>query len=120
MKQIALLALACVSAFGASNVTAQEVTYVEDCSQGLLMNRTRDNWFITAQGGASFMNSNFDTEAKFKNRIGASAGLFVGKWFTPVFGFRIGASGMILKGATTATATTPATATSRSSRRTRY
>lgn len=101
MKKIALFALACASIFGASDVNAQEVTYVEDCSQGLLINRMKDNWFITAQGGVGFLNSNYDTEADFEDRLGASAGIFVGKWFTPVFGFRMGASAMIARGATT-------------------
>jgi len=101
MKQIALFALACASLFGALQVNAQEVTYVEDCSQGLLINRMQDNWFITAQGGANWFHSNYDTEAAMKNRIGASVGIFVGKWFTPVWGFRLGASAHILRGATT-------------------
>ena len=40
MKKIVLLALASLAIGTAS---AQEVTYVEDCSQGLLMNRAKDN-----------------------------------------------------------------------------
>ena len=92
MKKIALLALACASLFGSANAVAQEVTYVEDCSQGLLINRMQDNWFITLQGGPGFLNSNYDTEAALKNRIGAQIGIYGGKWFTPVFGFRLGAS----------------------------
>lgn len=101
MKKVAFLALACAALFGASNVNAQEVSYVEDCSQGLLINPMKSNWFITAEGGANVLFSNHDTEAKFRQRIGASANIFVGKWFTPVWGFRFGVSGMIPKGATT-------------------
>lgn len=100
MKKIALLSLACAALMGSANANAQEVTYVEDCSQGILMNKFKDNWFITLQGGGSFLNSNYDTEAKFQNRIGGAAGLFVGKWFSPVIGLRAGASWMLLKGAT--------------------
>lgn len=103
MKKIALLALACASLFGSANAVAQEVTYVEDCSQGLLTNRMQDNWFLTLQGGPGFLNSNYDTEAALKNRIGAQIGIYGGKWFTPVFGFRLGASALIARGATTET-----------------
>lgn len=104
MKKIAILALACASVFGgASSAKAQEVTYVEDCSQGLLINPMKSNWFITAQGGGNVLFSNHDIHADFKNRVGASANIFLGKWFTPVWGFRLGGSGMILRGATTQT-----------------
>ncbi len=102
MKKIALLSLACASLLSAAPATAQEVTYVEDCSQGILINKMKDNWFITLQGGGNFMFSNHDREAKTKNRFGGTAGLFVGKWFTPVIGLRAGASWNYLKGATTA------------------
>lgn len=100
MKKIALLAFVAASIFGVSNTKADEVTYVEDCSQGLLINRMQDNWFITAEGGANTFFSNHDRMAKFRQRIGASANLYVGKWFTPVWGFRFGVSGIIARGAT--------------------
>lgn len=102
MKKIALLAFAAASIFGLSNAQAQEVTYVEDCSQGLLINRMQDNWFITAEGGANVFFSNHDRAADFGQRIGASANIYVGKWFTPVWGFRFGVSGQIARGATNA------------------
>lgn len=102
MKKIALLALAAASVFGVSNVKAQEVTYVEDCGQGLLINRMQDNWFITAEGGANVFFSNHDRAAKFGQRIGASANIYAGKWFTPVWGFRFGVSAQIARGATNA------------------
>lgn len=101
MKKLVLLVTAFTGLWGVANTHAQEVTYVEDCSQGLLINRMQDNWFITLQGGPGFLNSNYDTEATFKDRIGAQIGVFGGKWFTPVFGFRLGASAMIARGATT-------------------
>ncbi|MCM1006008.1 MAG: hypothetical protein NC402_06915 [Prevotella sp.] len=101
MKKAALLALACASLFATSQATAQEVTYVEDCSQGLLINPMKSNWFITAQGGANTLFTNHDTEASWGQRIGASANIYFGKWFTPVWGFRFGVSGNINRGATT-------------------
>ena len=102
MKKIVSLFLAAGAVFGAATATAQEVTYVEDCSQGLLLNRNQDNWFITARGGANMLISHNDVKADFKNRIGAGAALFVGKWVTPTFGFRFGANWIQPKGATTA------------------
>lgn len=99
MKKIGLLALA-AAAFVATSASAQEVTYVEDCSQGLLINKAKDNWFITAEGGANILFGHKDVHAKFANRIGPQANLFVGKWVTPVFGFRFGASWIMPKGAT--------------------
>ena len=103
MKKAALLALACASLFGASDVNAQEVSYVEDCSQVLPDNPMKSNWFITAEGGANVLFSDHDTQAKFRDRIGATANIFFGKWFTPIWGFRVGVTGMIPKGVTTAT-----------------
>ncbi len=100
MKKLGLLALAAAAVCGTSAASAQEVTYVEDCSQGLLINRAPNNWFITAQGGANILFSHHDVHAKFQNRIGPQANLFVGKWVTPVFGFRMGASWIMPKGAT--------------------
>lgn len=100
MKKIAMLALAAASVFGVNNAVAQEVSYVEDCGQGLLINRMQDNWFITAEGGANVFFSNHDRKAEFGQRIGASANIYAGKWFTPVWGFRFGISGQIARGAT--------------------
>lgn len=96
MKKIVLLALASLAIGTAS---AQEVTYVEDCSQGLLMNRAKDNWFITAQGGTNIQFGHNDIKADLKNRWGANAALYVGKWVTPQFGFRFGANWTMSKGA---------------------
>lgn len=99
MKKAVLLALSCAALLGVSGAQAQEVTYVEDCSQGTVINPMRSNWFITAQGGGNVFFSNYDKQAKFKNRIGGQAAIYVGKWFTPVWGFRFGVSGMINRGA---------------------
>ena len=58
MKKGTLLACACALLFGAQSIAAQEnaqeVSYTTDPAQGYLMNKMKDNWFITAEGGASF------------------------------------------------------------------
>lgn len=102
MKKSVLLALAVLALGGTSTAVAQEVTYEPDCAQGLLMNKNKDNWFLTVQGGTNIMFSKHDIDAKLKNRFGANAGLYLGKWVTPTFGFRFGASWVMPKGATTA------------------
>ena len=53
MKKIALFALGCATLLGgaSTSLNAQEVSYVEDCTQGVLLNPMKSNWFITAQGG---------------------------------------------------------------------
>ena len=100
MKKLALLALICVSYLIPSIADAQEVTYVEDPSQGYLFNRMRDNWFIMADGGVGLMMSPYDKHEKFGHRIGAKADLFVGKWFSPLIGLRGGFDYEQMKGAT--------------------
>ena len=56
MKKATLLAFAFAMFAGAQSIVAQEpaenVQYVSDPSQGVLLNRMQDNWFITAEGGA--------------------------------------------------------------------
>ena len=101
MKKATLLALAC--AFGMSfaaqaQEATQEVQYVEDPSQGYLFNRFKDNWFITGEAGANIYFSHGDSQRKLGNRFAPTAGLYVGKWFSPIIGLRVGASWMQNKG----------------------
>lgn len=65
MKKITLLAAACALFFAPAAVAqeAQEVQYVEDATQGYLMNSFKDNWFITAQGGVNVYFSHHDVSA---------------------------------------------------------
>lgn len=100
MKKLFLMALLCVSYLVPFNASAQEVTYVEDPSQGYLFNRMRDNWFIMADGGVGMMMSPYDKHEHFGHRLGAKADLFVGKWFSPLLGLRAGLDYEQMKGAT--------------------
>lgn len=99
MKKITLLACAC-ALFSQTLVAqeTQEVQYVEDATQGWLLNDFKDNWFITAQGGIDVYFSHHDVARDFKDRFAPAANLYVGKWFTPVWGARIGVEWMSLKG----------------------
>lgn len=99
MKKFTLL-FAMILATAGFAAYAQEVTYVEDPSQGLLINKAPNNWFLNIEAGANVFMSPNDTHVdKFTNRIGGSFDLKLGKWFSPVFGVRAGASAFLAKGA---------------------
>lgn len=100
MKKLAILTLLLVSYLVPSVMSAQEVIYVEDPSQGYLFNRMRDNWFIQADGGVGLMMSSYDKHEHFGHRLGAKADFFVGKWFSPLLGLRAGMDYEQIKGAT--------------------
>ncbi len=100
MKKITLLACACAM-FLAPVANAQEVQYVEDPAQGYLFNRMQDNWFIQAEGGVGVMMSYKDAQMKLGKRfLAPKANLFIGKWFSPLLGVRIGGHFEQMKGAT--------------------
>ena len=100
MKKATLLA--CAALLAGQSMMAQnnsnEVTYVEDASQGLLINSFKSNWFITGQGGVSYYFSHADVHRKWSDRFAPAAGLYIGKWFTPVFGGRLGGEYLACKG----------------------
>lgn len=97
MIKRSILGLACALMLGAS-ATAQETQVVADPAQGYLFNRFSDNWFITGEGGAGIMFSKFDSKRDFINRLSPAASLYVGKWFSPIIGARIGANYLGVKG----------------------
>ena len=106
MKKITLLAAACalfmapaaVAQTEIVDITVQEVQYVEDANQGLLLNSFKDNWFITLQGGANVYFSRHDIHHDLKDRFQGNGALYFGKWFTPVWGARLGADFISMKG----------------------
>ena len=90
MKKITLLACAC-ALFLAPAVNAQEYTF----------NRMQDNWFVQATGGVGVMMSYKDANMKLGKRfLAPKANLFIGKWFSPLLGVRIGGHFEQMKGAT--------------------
>jgi len=100
MKKAFLLAIACVLGMGQSlfaQETAQDVTFVPDETQGYLLNRFKDNWFVSAEAGAGVLFSKHDGEQKFLNRIAPAGSIYVGKWFSPIIGLRLGVNVLPLK-----------------------
>ncbi len=89
MKKITLFAFASAMLV-APAVNAQEVTYVEDPAQGYIFNNMKDNWFIQGEGGVGVMMSYKDANVKLGKRLAPKADLFIGKWFSPLLGFRFG------------------------------
>ncbi|MBO4943266.1 MAG: OmpA family protein [Muribaculaceae bacterium] len=103
MKKATIIACACALAMGIAadaQESAQELQYQPDPSQGVLVNRMKDNWFITAEGGASFYVAPHGKERAVADRFMPAASLYAGKWFSPVFGGRFGISYLGLKGLT--------------------
>lgn len=100
MKKSTLLALAAALFMGGSAIAqnAQEVQYVEDPSQGYLFNKFSDNWFITAEGGAGVYFSHGDKDRALRDRFSPAAGLYIGKWFSPIIGLRVGGHWLQTKG----------------------
>ncbi len=101
MKKATLFAFACALFVGvqAANAqeAAQELTYQPDPSQGVLLNRMKDNWFITVEGGASFYVAPLGVHRDAADRFMPAASIYGGKWFSPVFGGRFGVNYLGLK-----------------------
>ncbi len=102
MKKATLFAFACALFVGAqaanAQEAAQELTYQPDPSQGVLLNRMKDNWFITVEGGASFYVAPLGVHRDAADRFMPAASIYGGKWFSPVFGGRFGVNYLGLKG----------------------
>ncbi len=109
MKRNTLLAIACAALLGQTAIAqteevtvvtaaVEEVTVIPDPAQGLLLNQFKDNWFITAEGGANILFSHRDKERDLKDRFSPQAAIYVGKWFSPIVGLRLGASWLNTKG----------------------
>lgn len=95
-----LIALACALFIGQGMVaqSSQEVTYVSDPSQGYLFNQFKDNWFVTGEiGGGIFFSPN-DSYRDWQDRFTPAASIYVGKWFSPLLGLRLGVNWSKVKG----------------------
>ena len=68
----------------------QEIIYVEDPSQGYTFNQFSNNWFISAEGGINYYYRSNNSERKLVDRFSPNAGLWIGKWFSPIVGLRAG------------------------------
>lgn len=98
MFKRSILGLACAMLFGASAFAQEAPQTVRDPSQGYLFNRFSNNWFVTGEGGVGVMFSKFDSEEGLGKRIAPAASIYVGKWFSPIIGLRLGGNYIQMKG----------------------
>lgn len=93
MKKSSILAFAAALLMGGSmvaQVSVKEITYVEDATQGYLINPAKSNWFITAEGGVLNAATKDVARPDLGKRFVGTAGLYIGKYSTPVLGWRAG------------------------------
>lgn len=100
MKKSIFLGLVAALFMGQSAMaqSAQEITYVEDPSQGYLFNSFKDNWFVSAEGGINYYFGRSNSKREFLDRFSPNAGIWVGKWFSPLIGLRGGFNFTQIKG----------------------
>ncbi|MCH5325864.1 MAG: OmpA family protein [Duncaniella sp.] len=82
---------------GAMAQSSQEITYVEAPEQGYLFNKFSDNWFISVEGGVNYYLDVNNEKRDFLDRFSPNAGIWVGKWFSPILGARVGGNFTQLK-----------------------
>lgn len=111
MKRFSYLFAVAALYFGAVGVSAaQEKVVAEETEKTVkeeVVNNRRfevgsfkDNWFIGIGGGVNLYMGEHDRQMKFFNRLAPAMDVYVGKWFTPVVGFRLAYSGGEAYGAT--------------------
>ncbi len=99
-----ILGLALSGTVMAQDVTVTTTTTVEESQDRykVITNRFKDNWFIGIGGGAQVYWGKNDDKLSLSKRVTPTANIFVGKWFTPGFGVRLGADFAQAKGLTLA------------------
>ncbi|MBO5455148.1 MAG: OmpA family protein [Muribaculaceae bacterium] len=105
MKKSSIIGLVAALFMGQSAMaqSTQEITYVEDPTQGYLFNSFDNNWFISAEAGVNYHFDSNNGERSFMKRFSPNAGLWVGKWFSPIIGLRAGFNYTALKSLSHAT-----------------
>lgn len=98
----ALAVLAAIPALAQPTVKTDTTVTVEYTSGKYRVETApfKANWFIGVDGGAQIYFGEHDKQAKFGDRLAPALNVYVGKWFTPAIGARIGYSGIGQKGAT--------------------
>lgn len=108
MKRISYFFASVALVFGAmGTAAAQEVATTEEVLSEEVTNTRRyevgrfaDNWSIGVGGGVNMYLGEHDRQMKTGDRLSPNLDVYVGKWFTPVVGFRLGYTGLNFKGGT--------------------
>lgn len=106
MKQLKLF---CIGAFLAIFAIASESSAVaqENANRDSLgrivrgpyeTNGAGDNWFIGAGGGINLLEDGWFGNSDHRTRVAPALDIYVGKWFTPSVGARVGYSGLRANG----------------------
>lgn len=99
MKKSTILGLVTALFMGQSAMAqgAQEISYVEAPEQGYLFNSFSNNWFVSVEGGVNYYLDAKNEKRDFLDRFSPNAGFWVGKWFSPIAGARVGGNFTQLK-----------------------
>lgn len=89
MKKVSLLLFLALASFTASAQTSQEAGR----KATFATNGFWDNWFVGAGARGTVYFGDADQHADFQNRPTLNGSVFVGKWFSPIFGARLAAEG---------------------------
>lgn len=108
MKRISYFFASVALVFGAMGMAAaQEVATTEEVISEEVTNSHRyevgrfvDNWSIGVGGGVNMYFGEHERQMNFGDRLSPNLDIYVGKWFTPVVGFRLGYTGLNFRGAT--------------------
>lgn len=108
MKRISYFFASVALVFGAMGMAvAQEVATTEEVISEEVTNSHRyevgsfaDNWSIGIGGGVNMYFGEHERQMNFGDRLSPNLDFYVGKWFTPVVGFRLGYTGLNFRGAT--------------------
>lgn len=100
---MAFAALAAIPALGQQPTVKTDTTVTVEYSSDRYRVETapfKANWFVGVDGGAQVYFGEHDKQCKFGDRLAPALNVYVGKWFTPAIGVRLGYSGIVQKGAT--------------------
>jgi len=90
-----------VNSFGqTTQISADSVSRKVDKGAVIISNRFFDNWFIGAGAGAQMYFGDHDKQMKLSERLTPVYSGYVGKWFTPGIGTRVGINGFKMVGVT--------------------
>ena len=87
------LALASFAMFSTAQETASEVV-VPTKSKSVVTNSFGSNWFVGVNGGVNFYNGVFMNGETIFDHMSPALDVYVGKWHTPGFGWRIAYRGL--------------------------
>ena len=94
MKKIMfLLAFAGFAMFANAQETASEVV-VPTKSHSVVTNSFGSNWFVGVNGGVNLYNGVFMNGENIFNHVSPALDVYVGKWHTPGFGWRVAYRGL--------------------------